>query len=304
MRGFSLVELMVSLTIGLLLIAGIAQIYLSSKQSYNVQDNLARMQEAGRYAVHVISEDLRLAGYWGSNGDITTIGGAAPANASCATGDASWGSMIEQRIFGLNDTREGYACISTAEYLQGDVLTVRHAVPQLTNTFAADDSGDLFVRTSVFQGRLFRYAPAETPPAVNAEPAPTTHKVVAHAYYIAAANEGNPNCPDVTVPELARQHLRNGLPVREGLVRGIEDLQVEYGLDTNDDGGLDRYSTAEEVKNWRQVSAARIWLLARSECPEGGYSGSPSYFNGEQRGGNDGFRRQVYTVTVALRNRT
>lgn len=301
-RGFSLVELMVALAIGLLLVAGIAQIYVSSKQSYNVQDNLARMQEAGRYAVEAISEDLRLAGYWGNNGDVTTVGGATPPDGTCTA--ATWGSMIEQRIFGLNDTPAGYDCIASTAHFGGDVLVVRYAKPEQTTAFQSTDKGDLFVRTSIFQGRLFRYDPAGVLPAIVATPPATTHRVVAHAYYIAKASQANPNCPTVTVPELARERLKGDVIERESLVRGIEDLQAEYGIDTNNDGMADRYVTAAGVTNWRQVMTARIWLLARSECPEGGYTGTSDYtVSDKTRGGKDGFRRQLYTVTVALRNR-
>jgi len=61
--GFSLVELMVAVTLGLILVAIIAQIYVGSKQTYRTQDDLARLQEEGRYAMELISRSLRLAGY-------------------------------------------------------------------------------------------------------------------------------------------------------------------------------------------------------------------------------------------------
>ena len=50
-RGFTLVELMVALAVSLLLLAGVIQVYLSSKQAYRVQDNVARIQESGRLAM-------------------------------------------------------------------------------------------------------------------------------------------------------------------------------------------------------------------------------------------------------------
>ena len=72
-RGFSMVELMVALVITLILLAGIGQIFLSSKKSFVIQNNLARIQENGRYAMDVVASDLRRAGYWGGNADINTI---------------------------------------------------------------------------------------------------------------------------------------------------------------------------------------------------------------------------------------
>jgi len=62
-RGFTLVELMVALVISLLLMAGVIQVYLSSKQSYRLQDNVARIQESGRLATEILTRYIRLAGY-------------------------------------------------------------------------------------------------------------------------------------------------------------------------------------------------------------------------------------------------
>jgi len=71
-RGFSLVELMVAMTIGFVILAGIGYLYLESRQSFRAMDNLSRMQESARYALEVMSRDIRMAGYRGcasSTGD-------------------------------------------------------------------------------------------------------------------------------------------------------------------------------------------------------------------------------------------
>ena len=71
-RGFSLVELMVAMTIGFVILAGIGYLYLESRQSFRAMDNLSRMQESPRYALEVMSRDIRMAGYRGcasSTGD-------------------------------------------------------------------------------------------------------------------------------------------------------------------------------------------------------------------------------------------
>ncbi|WP_170153658.1 PilW family protein [Alkalispirillum mobile] len=62
-RGLSLVELMVALVIASLLMLGIGQIYLSSSQTYRVQENLSRMQETGRFASYELKRDVRMAGF-------------------------------------------------------------------------------------------------------------------------------------------------------------------------------------------------------------------------------------------------
>ena len=64
-RGLSLVEIMVALAVGVILLAGVIQIYASTKSTYRLQDNLARMQENGRFALNFLTRDVRMAGYHG-----------------------------------------------------------------------------------------------------------------------------------------------------------------------------------------------------------------------------------------------
>jgi len=63
--GFGLVELMVAMIIGLVLIAGAAEIFIGSKRTYMTSNELSRLQENARYAAHVLTQDLRMAGYSG-----------------------------------------------------------------------------------------------------------------------------------------------------------------------------------------------------------------------------------------------
>lgn len=62
--GLTLLELMISLSLGLLLVTGIGTIYVGSNQTYRVQEQNARIQEAGRLALDVIGRSLHQAGYW------------------------------------------------------------------------------------------------------------------------------------------------------------------------------------------------------------------------------------------------
>lgn len=61
--GFSLVEIMIALLIGLFLLGGILQMFSASQQTYRMQSNLARLQENGRFALDFLSRDIRMAGY-------------------------------------------------------------------------------------------------------------------------------------------------------------------------------------------------------------------------------------------------
>lgn len=57
-QGLTLVELMVALVLGMLVMAGVIQLFIANKETYRVQDGLARVQEAGRFAVYMLSTDI------------------------------------------------------------------------------------------------------------------------------------------------------------------------------------------------------------------------------------------------------
>jgi type IV pilus assembly protein PilW len=67
--GFSLVELMVAMVLGLILIAAVLQVFVGNRQTQVIEASLARVQESGRLALEFLSEDLRQAGFYGS-GDL------------------------------------------------------------------------------------------------------------------------------------------------------------------------------------------------------------------------------------------
>jgi type IV pilus assembly protein PilW len=62
-RGLTLVEIMVALVISLFLLAGLLQMFIGTRQSSRVQENLSRVQENGRFAIDFVGRNIRLAGY-------------------------------------------------------------------------------------------------------------------------------------------------------------------------------------------------------------------------------------------------
>ena len=71
--GFTLVELMVALTISIVLLGGVLKVYANSKQTYRVQEALSRLQENGRYAIEFLARDVRTADFWGCVSDSTSV---------------------------------------------------------------------------------------------------------------------------------------------------------------------------------------------------------------------------------------
>jgi type IV pilus assembly protein PilW len=96
-RGFTLIELMVAMTIGLLLTVTIAQIFLGSRRTYSTNDDLSRMQENMRYTHDMLNRVVRMTGYMAYPGsspiDIDAIKGVFPGATPALAGvDGDGGS--------------------------------------------------------------------------------------------------------------------------------------------------------------------------------------------------------------------
>jgi type IV pilus assembly protein PilW len=67
-RGVTLVELMVSIAIGMLVLVGLSAVYVAAKSSFRFQETSGRLQEDATFALDAISRDLRMAGFAGCRG--------------------------------------------------------------------------------------------------------------------------------------------------------------------------------------------------------------------------------------------
>ena len=310
-QGFSLIELMVALVIGLIIMGAVILLFSNTKQGYDVQEDLAAIQENGRYAIRVFADDLRLAGYLGylnTSDKLTTkiYGGTVTAectsnfvdmsepllgkNANSATADASTASPSFA------------ACIPSADYKLGtDILVVRHANPIPTTSY---DSNTLYLHTELEQGDIFKGAYSVT--GSESEPY-TNHAINVHVYYIRpyAVIIGD------DVPTLVREVLVGGTGgpkmQAEIIAEGVENMQILYGLDTSVPGDniVDAYVTAAGVTDWKQVMVVRIDLLVRAPSVEGHYTNSnayPSFGDYPIAAANDKYRRRIFTTSVHIRN--
>jgi len=290
-----MIELMVALVLGLFLVLALVEILINGKAAFGSANNLSRLQESGRIATNLIVSDLRRGGYMGGNSDIPNIFGTigqAPAAISCSNTDTTWARMVTQPIVGLDDTNTGYACVPDATYLQGDIVATRYAAPFVET--GALTAGRLYLRSSLFEGKIFQGSADANPLNAVSDTPQSVRQLVAHAYFV--GNSGR-TCNGDAVPSLFRATLNdNGQPVIEELLPGIEHMQLQYG-----EG--DQYVDADAVADWGEVVTARLWLLVRAECAESGFTDGRTYNMGNQvYVPNDGFRRQLYSSVVMLRN--
>ncbi|MGH8458777.1 MAG: PilW family protein, partial [Nevskiales bacterium] len=126
-------------------------------------------------------------------------------------------------------------------------------------------------------------------------------RFITHVYYIANNNEAGDG-----VPTLKRAELRNGsFTTITPLAEGIEQLELEYGIDTSGDGAPDgSYSSSPaDPGEWANVMAVEINLLARSTDPSPGHVDSKTYVLGADSFTPAGsYKRHVFQTTVRLSN--
>ncbi len=319
--GMTLVELMVALAIGVFLMIGAVTVFMQGRSSFRVTESVSRLQENARFALDVLEPDIRMAYYFGLTNVATNIEGRAGTTVPAGVPSSCGNTWVNDFVHGVAATNGsspwpwGATCAASASAAPAaDTLIVRRVSeePVLTSRTA----GTLYIQSNrAEKSRLF------VGTALPASPEPATsqpHRVVVNGYYVSTNNTSNLSTPDNTVPSLRMKTLAAGGTIEDReILPGIEDLQVQFGLDTSPPnapgrGTIDRFvdpgdallAEPEFSSNERQILAVRLWLRVRAERTENGYTDTATYSYAGQNFGpfNDGYRRAVVSKTIYLRN--
>jgi type IV pilus assembly protein PilW len=275
--GMTLIELMVAMAIGLFLTWGAIQVYLQSKNNYRMAEIVARLQENVRFALETMEPDIRLAGYWGQHNEPSLVDVPATITVSCDGADVSAELLDVAVAIDASDDSYELPCAPFSDARAGsDVLIVRHASGQPM----LRQAGQIQVQSSLAASRLFEDGLL---PNGFDDSTSTTHDLVLHAYYV-----DNASSFDAGAPSLRRLTLVNGAVMEDQeIVTGAENLQVQFGLDTNDDGTVERYVDRDHPAVTpgdvgylpdARVVALRLWLLMRADAvPDPGFSDNREY---------------------------
>ena len=310
-RGMTLIELTVAMAIGLFLIGGALYVYSQSKNTYRASDSLARLQESARFALDALEPDIRLARYWGLNSEpalITTAGLVA----TCDGAVAPWAlTDLSAAVQVLEDVDE-LACPTFNDTPRegSDVLILQHAEPWQANVEPLADDGRLQVQTTLARGTLFN--DGIEPLGADA----STHNVAINAYYVS-----NESSFDGSLPSLRRLTLGpDGEFDDQEVIPGVENLQVQLGVDTDRDGDVDRYVDGDHplvtvgaagFDPDGQVVAVRVWLLVAAPADDPAWVDEQRYASpdadlGDLVGGSPGYpssyRRLQVSKTIFLNN--
>ncbi len=262
----TLVELSVAMAIGLFLIGGALYVYSQSKNSYRAGDSLARLQESARFALDTLEPDIRLARYWGLNSEPARINVPATVTVTCGGLAPDFDPLDLAAAVSVQDDAYNINCPSfnDAPRAGSDVLILRHAEPWRAGIEPAADDERLQVQTTLAQGRVFNdgVEPLGLPVGVSV----STNNVAINVYYVS-----NESSFDASLPSLRRLILGpTGEFDDQEVIPGVENLQVQLGIDTDQDGDVDRYVDGDHplvtpgaagFDPDGQVIAVRLWML-------------------------------------------
>lgn len=315
--GMTLIELMVALAIGSFLMVGAVQIYNQSRQAFVINESIARVQETAQFAMDTIESDLRMASNWGMHSRSLAIEGRATlANANptsladvpTACG-ASWALDLLRPVEGNNDSYSlacgpGPGGAETAQ-TNSDTITVRRATVAPT----APQAGRLQIQSTRIQGQIFN---SSTIPGGFSAADSETHDLMVNSYYVAESSALIPG-----VPTLRRKTLTSvgGTPtiVDQEIAPGVENIQLQLGVDVNEDNAVDRYVNPGDAIitpgavgfiPGSRVITARLWMIIRGVSREAGLVDNTTYSPAGVNLGtfNDSFRRMQVSKTILLRN--
>ncbi|MDF1691175.1 MAG: PilW family protein [Zhongshania sp.] len=335
-RGFGLVELMIAVTLGILLSTAVVQVFLATSSSSRMLDSMAQIQENARFAMRFLSREIRMAGYIGcssiSAADFNNI--AKPVTTTFTPDTA----LVGVDNVGSSDALS--AVIGT------DRITIKRATDQfitITGNLSPDNANikiednsigfvknDFVIITDCLNGDMFRITnnpknKGEGQTTLTHANGSNTDNRLSKIYTGEAevfgfeeieffiGDTGRKSSAGNPINALYFQKLTLGsggvVSPRTELVEGIENMQLSYGVDTNDDRAVEVYQTAAEVADWAKVLSVRIELIMYgSEDNVVGKTGSVNAqllndASGDLVANNDGRLRKVFTNVFTIRNR-
>lgn len=301
-QGFSLIELMVSMTLGLIILLAISELFVSNSQTRSEIERTSRQIENGRYAMQLLTDELSNAGFFGETGAQAFPDPLPPA---CVTSELDITAAMGVPVFGQNNLASASAPGCLSNYKTGnDYLAIRRASSCGAGTANCDgfSDGAYHVQVSACQ--------TDSPGVITlgtteAEMAATTRTCVDEApiYRLLSRIYYTNNDDTLMRAELGDPAGISPYTVTS-LVDGIEHLHFEYGIDSDGDGVPNSYSSAPAAAAWEDVVAVRVWVLARNLEETLNYTDDKTYRLGDVEVVNpdDGFKRQVYSSTVRINN--
>ena len=311
-RGFSMVELMVAITIGLILTAGVLELFANNKNAYRVDASLARVQESGRMALDSMANDIRMAGYWGCQPSLAKVkndlnaagtgyinfglgalggseGGGAPDSITLRGADSTPGLVPQPNAGGgttYNPSTSAAPRVAANTFNTNDIVLVSDCTGgdffQVTGT-GADALGGFDINHANGGG-----SPGNSTAAFAHVYAGDANIYYAHQIQYYVATKGASSGVSTVDGQSALWRSVNGSD--QELVDDVTDLQIWYGEDMNGDRSVDRYVQANAPPNFANVYSVKIQVTVQTA------DASTSVTAGTRI-------KHTFSTVVAIRNR-
>lgn len=271
-KGVSLIELMIAMALGLLLLAGIIQIFIYNKQSYSSVVGMSHASDSGRLATQLISTAVAKAGYWGN----VTSNRSYGRDTSVTSGSYSGVFDANTYVFGSDNDASAATVV--------------------------DDTDELWLRYNGNSNEPFSTCLGDSVSGSQVavehyyiQPASGTEKMPSLACEVILLNI-NTATGAISAPATASVNSQT-------MVTGIENMQILYGQ-YNTAKTQVRYLNAEDVTDWGRVDNIRIALIAASPSESNTIIRTEDFelLDETVTAPQDRFARQAFERSMSLRN--
>lgn len=324
-RGFTIVEFMVAIAVGLVVLGAVIALYGNMARSNAAITNASQELQNGSYAMQVLADDLRHAGYYGGAFTAsTTVLAALPD--PCVTSDlAALRAALIVPVQGYDAPGSApVSCVSGSDFVPGtDVLVVRRA-STVPTALASLNANDLYLQNNsdwtdannplLALGVASNFTLLQKDGVTPAD----VRKYYVHIYYVSpchlfaagattctsAADGGRP-VPTLKMLELSAGGGGSATMTSIALAEGVENLQVDYGVDSTGSGTAQTFLTVPAaLADWLNVTEVKVSMLVRNPLATTGYVDQKVYTLGLAGNVSPGgaFKRHVFTEHVRLTN--
>jgi type IV pilus assembly protein PilW len=326
--GFSLIELMISVLLGVILMAGASSIYLASKRSYQEVEQVAALAENANYAEQVVTEALRHVGFLGEQGAGSVSRDPTLKDVFNDCTDQAEAYDLGNYLFATQSDGNGdaFGCIDDAAP-NSQILVVKSVIPQpftdgprvpdLNATTSINGTIDTpralsttatYILSNNATAILFDGGAASPPTVVTGGDVPggAAWEYKFEVYYIRQVST-DPNAPRRLSRKVLSWDAANARMevVTEDVVDGVERMYLRFGFDSTNDDEVDTYANVATIgNNWDRIQSIEVYMLVRSAIPDPEYVNEKAYQLGDLSvaAADDNFRRLVTRASISLRN--
>lgn len=308
-QGLTLIELMIAMLLVLIASAGAIALVAHGRAAQRTSEAVAKLEETADAAFEILVEELHMAGYLGLTRPGSSVAGSSAIGDAEAAGlvvSGGCGDSLAHDISKPIVAADGAYRVDAIAPLRcsagphgrmaagADTLTVRRA----SVVAAPSDAGRLQIESSLASARLL----ADGIRRLGA--GGRVHDLEVSVFYVSADSSAQRGWPS-----LRRKRLIGGAHPAfqdEELVTGVEDMQLEFGLDdqADADSSVDRWVTPAAISTQDTPRAIRIWIRARSDTPESTPVVFPAtnYSNRVEASESSRYRRKLSSRVIELRN--